>query len=248
VEPAVVGGDLLIGTGAGTKKLTQLVVGATAPRSGATLPAIRMVGNKETASKFAAFRPPRSRRERIPTGWYSSSGLNQVFAVRAAALSGLDERGQGMRGLKNLLQPGSVAVIGASEKPESLGSHVIANLQAGAYAGPVLPVHPRYQSVQRILSYKTVEDMPIVPDLAILCTPAGPTPDIVARLGARGTGAAIVMTEDLDGSAPDTTFKRSLMAAALGQGPYEASGMIIAGSVTPMIWLYLQNRFSGGLR
>jgi acetyltransferase len=123
-----------------------------------------------------------------------------------------------MRGLKNLLQPGSVAVIGASEKPDSLGSHVIANLQAGAYAGPVLPVHPRYQSVQRILSYKTVEDMPIVPDLAILCTPAGPTPDIVARLGARGTGAAIVMTEDLDGSAPDTTFKRSLMAAALPHG------------------------------
>jgi acyl-CoA synthetase (NDP forming) len=97
-------------------------------------------------------------------------------------------------------QPGSVAVIGASEKPDSLGSHVIANLQAGAYADPVLPVNPRYRSIHRILGYKTVEDMPIVPDLAILCTPAGPTPDIVARLGARGTGAAIVVTEDLDSS------------------------------------------------
>jgi len=106
------------------------------------------------------------------------------------------------------MQPASVAVIGASEKPDSLGAHVVSNLQAGAYAGPVLPVHPRYRSVQRILCYQTVEDMPIVPDLAIICTPPGPTADIVARLGARGTGAAIVMTEDPDGPGSDTAFNR----------------------------------------
>ncbi len=52
------------------------------------------------------------------------------------------------RGLEALLRPQSIAVIGASEKPNRAGSRMMSNLLSGGFAGPVLPVTPSRRSVQ----------------------------------------------------------------------------------------------------
>lgn len=123
-----------------------------------------------------------------------------------------------MNGLKKLLQPASVAVIGASTRAGALGARVVAHLHRGNYTGPVLPVHPKHASVQRIHCYPSIGDLPLVPDLTILCTPAALAAGQLRELGERGGRAAVVMALDPDGPAADTPLKRELNAIARQYG------------------------------
>ncbi|HEX7035490.1 MAG TPA: bifunctional acetate--CoA ligase family protein/GNAT family N-acetyltransferase [Pseudomonadales bacterium] len=99
-----------------------------------------------------------------------------------------------IRNLEYLFEPRSVALIGASKRPGSVGSVIARNLFGSGFDGPVLPVHPRHQSVQGVLAYPDVASLPVVPDLAIIATPPATVPGLVAELGERGTRAAIVIT------------------------------------------------------
>lgn len=55
------------------------------------------------------------------------------------------------RGLEALLRPKSIAVIGASMKPDRAGYLMMRNLLAGGFNGPVMPVTPAYKAVQGYL-------------------------------------------------------------------------------------------------
>jgi acetyltransferase len=92
-----------------------------------------------------------------------------------------------VRNLEYLFAPKSVAIVGASIRPNSLGQTVMANVLAGGFAGPVYPVNPKYREVAGQPCYGDVKDLPAAPDLAVLCTPAHTIPGLVASLGARGT-------------------------------------------------------------
>lgn len=52
-----------------------------------------------------------------------------------------------VRNLKYLFRPASVAVIGASDRPQSVGATVMRNLLAGGYAGTIFPVNPKHSSI-----------------------------------------------------------------------------------------------------
>ena len=57
------------------------------------------------------------------------------------------------RGLEALLRPKSIAVIGASMKPDRAGYLMMRNLLAGGFNGPVMPVTPAYKAVQGVLAW-----------------------------------------------------------------------------------------------
>jgi len=99
-----------------------------------------------------------------------------------------------IRNLDALFRPGSVALIGASNRPHSVGAVIAENLLQGGFEGPILPVNPKHRSIAGILCYPDVGSLPVVPDLAVICTPPQTVPGLVAELGARGTRAAIVVT------------------------------------------------------
>ncbi len=99
-----------------------------------------------------------------------------------------------IRNLEYLLAPRSVAVIGASDRPGSVGATVMRNLLAGGFKGPVWPVNPKHEQVAGQVAYANVRALPQVADLAVICTPPATVPELVAELGARGTRAAVVMT------------------------------------------------------
>ncbi len=101
-----------------------------------------------------------------------------------------------VRNLPFLLAPRSLAVIGASNKPASVGNALMRNLMGGGFGGPILPVHPRDAEVAGVKAYADLRDLPEAPDLAVIATPADTVADLVARLGARGTRAAVVLTAD----------------------------------------------------
>ena len=99
-----------------------------------------------------------------------------------------------VRNLDAIFHPKSVALIGASNRPHSIGATIAENLRLGGFDGPVLPVNPKHAAVSGILCYPDVKSLPLAPDLAVICTPPATVPGLVAELGARGARASIVIT------------------------------------------------------
>jgi len=118
-----------------------------------------------------------------------------------------------IRNLDRLFQPRSVAVIGASDNPQRIGTRVLANLADGG--GIVWPVNPKHQTLRGMPCYAKVSALPSAPDLAIVCTPPATIPGLIAELGARGTKAAIVMTADPDpGAVGGRGMRQAMLDAA----------------------------------
>ena len=121
-----------------------------------------------------------------------------------------------VRNLDALFKPQSVAVIGASNQPQSVGGIVMRNLLRGQFPGPIMPVNPRYEAVAGVLTYPSVAALPVVPDVAVICTPPPTIPDLIAQLGERGTRAAIVITAGLSEvrHRNGQTIQQAMLAAA----------------------------------
>src|ERR1017187_5013970 len=98
------------------------------------------------------------------------------------------------RNLDALFQPKTIALIGASNQPRSVGAVLARNLQLGGFKGPILAVNPHETAIGSTLSYHSIADLPIAPDLAVLATPPATIPGLIAELGARGCRAAVVVT------------------------------------------------------
>ena len=80
-----------------------------------------------------------------------------------------------IRNLDRLLDPTSVAVFGASDRPGSVGATVWRNLRAGRFAGPIYAVNPKHAS-STATCVRAAADLPSAPDLAVLCTPPDTVP------------------------------------------------------------------------
>jgi len=102
-----------------------------------------------------------------------------------------------VRNLDSLFDPASIVVIGASERPASVGATVWRNLTGGGFSGPVYPVNPKHSHLGDHTVYARVADLPQVPELAVICTPPATVPGLVRDLAALGTRAAIILTAGL---------------------------------------------------
>jgi acetyltransferase len=99
-----------------------------------------------------------------------------------------------IRNLDAIFRPRSVALIGASNRAGSLGAVIAQNLIQGGLAGPIIPVNPKYATVFGLTCCPDIDSMPLTPDLAVLCTPPRTVPELISRLGARGTKGIIVIS------------------------------------------------------
>lgn len=99
-----------------------------------------------------------------------------------------------MSSLSSLLQPRSVAVIGATERPSASSSFVMRNLMEHGYAGRIYPVHPREERVFGLTAVSTITHLDEAPDLAVICIPAQYVAGALAEAGRKGTQAAIVLS------------------------------------------------------
>ncbi|MBT0728362.1 GNAT family N-acetyltransferase [Rosenbergiella australiborealis] len=97
-------------------------------------------------------------------------------------------------GLEALLKPTSIAVIGASQKVGRAGHLMMKNLLAGGFSGAILPVNPRYSAVCGVMAYANIDTLPLIPDLAILCTHARRLAQIIDELGKKGCRSCIILS------------------------------------------------------
>jgi acetyltransferase len=102
-----------------------------------------------------------------------------------------------IRNLEHAFRPRSIAVIGASEEPGSVGKTLTDNVLAGDFVGPIYLVNPRRQFISGVRCFADVEALPEAPELAVIATPPKTVPAIVAALGRKGTLAAVVITAGL---------------------------------------------------
>jgi acetyltransferase len=98
------------------------------------------------------------------------------------------------RNFDALFAPSAIALVGASNQPRSVGSVLAKNLFESGFRGPVMPVNPHERAIRSAVNYRSVADLPAVPDLAVIATPPATVPGLIAELGGRGCRAAIVVT------------------------------------------------------
>ncbi len=96
--------------------------------------------------------------------------------------------------LASIFTPRSVAVIGASERAGSVGCTVLTNLTTSPFGGPVWPVNPKRPTVLGLPAYKSIAELPGIPDLIVITTPAATVPGIIQEAVDAGVPSAIVIS------------------------------------------------------
>lgn len=93
-----------------------------------------------------------------------------------------------------LLDPSSIAVIGASDDPDKIGGRLLRYLSDYGFTGKVLPVNPVRETVQGLPAVRDVDQLPDGVDLAVVVTPAAVASAAVAACARRGVRACVVLS------------------------------------------------------
>ena len=139
--------------------------------------------------------------------------------------------------LKSMFNPASVAVFGASTSETSVGGRVFANLIAGKFKGPVIPVNPKYDTVLDHRCVASAADLDGPVDLAVIATPAPTVSGILRDCAAANITQVIVLSAgfgEADGKGKALQAELIDTARALG---IRLLGPNCVGLVVPTIGL-----------
>ena len=127
--------------------------------------------------------------------------------------------GQGHRPLDVFFSPKTVAVIGATETPNTVGRTVMWNLVTSPFGGTVYPVNPKRSSVLGVKAYRSVCEIPEPVDLALIVIPPPAVPAIIRECGECGVTGAIVISAGFKEVGPEgAELERQLVQEAQAAG------------------------------
>lgn len=95
--------------------------------------------------------------------------------------------------MRRLMQPASVAIVGASTDPKKFSGRVIDYLSRLGYAGKVYPIHPEAPSIAGFACFKDIADIPGGADAVVIARPARDVPDEMEKCIAAGVRAFVVL-------------------------------------------------------
>ncbi len=118
--------------------------------------------------------------------------------------------------LDKFFYPESVAIVGATEKGEKVGSVVFQNLLQGGYTGKIYPVNPKYRKVHGIRCYAWLSQLPKPPDLVVFALPMPYVPALIKESAAVGAECALVLPDGSHrhGSAEEQQWRDAVEKAA----------------------------------
>lgn len=135
--------------------------------------------------------------------------------------------------LNAIFEPKSVAVIGATEKPGSVGRTVLSNLMSHPFGGTVFPVNPKHESVLGLKAYPRIADLPGKVDLAVIATPARTVPDLIGECVAADVKGAIILSAGFkETGAEGAELERQIHTLAM-QGKLRVIGPNCLGVMNP---------------
>ena len=93
-----------------------------------------------------------------------------------------------------IVNPKSIAFFGASNHLSAMGTNQFNSLRDLGFEGPIYPVHPKEKHVQNLKAYRSVLDLPEVPDLAVLVVPTQIVSELLEECGQKGIKHAIIVS------------------------------------------------------
>lgn len=99
-----------------------------------------------------------------------------------------------VRDFSVLLNPKSVAIIGASRSPEKIGNIVTKNIIEYGFKGKIYPINPEAENILGLHCYKDYNSLPEIPDLAIISIPAKYVQESVKEIALKGTKNIIIFS------------------------------------------------------
>lgn len=99
-----------------------------------------------------------------------------------------------MNNLDAIFNPKSIAIVGASRQPGSVGFSLLANVIDSRFQGIVYPVNPKAKGILGIKCYPNVIEIPDVVDLAVIIVPSTIVPAVLEECGQKGIKGAIVIS------------------------------------------------------
>ncbi len=108
----------------------------------------------------------------------------------------------GRHALDSIFAPKSVAVVGATETPGTVGRTIVWNLISSSFGGTIYPVNPKRPSVLGIKAYPSLSDIPEVVDLIVVVTPAASAPGIIKEAVDLGIKSAIIISAGFKETGP----------------------------------------------
>ncbi len=130
--------------------------------------------------------------------------------------------------------PGTVAVIGATEKAASVGRTLFWNLITNPFGGTVFPVNPKRSHVLGVKAYPKIKDVPETVDLAVIVTPAASVPGVVAECVQAGVKGAVVISAGFkEQGARGAELERRMLAEAR-RGKLRIIGPNCLGVMSPV--------------
>jgi acetyltransferase len=99
-----------------------------------------------------------------------------------------------IKDVESVMKPKSIAVVGATNRPGSVGQAVFRNILNAGFQGVLYPVNPKAKSVQSVKAYPRLMDIPDEVDLAVIIVPAQIVCSILEEAGQKHVKAAIVIS------------------------------------------------------
>ena len=134
---------------------------------------------------------------RVDRIWEGTSEIQRLVIARSLERRGVER--VLLWTSTRLLQPRSVAVVGATERPGSYGGEALLNLRRFGFRGPVYAVNPRRARVHGFPCVPSLADLPEAPDAVVVAIPADGAPEAVEQAGALGCGGAVVFAAGFGG-------------------------------------------------
>lgn len=132
--------------------------------------------------------------------------------------------------LTQLHHPTSVVVIGASERPGSVGHEVLVNIVAAGFAGSIFALNPHPVALDGTTWIDTIANLPQVPDLAIIACPAAHVIASIEQLGKIGTRFAVIVSNGFGDAADRAMLKAAAQASNVRLIGPNSLGVVIPGA------------------
>lgn len=117
--------------------------------------------------------------------------------------------------LDRLISPKSIAIFGASTRPQSLGALLYENLLKSKFHGKLYPINPKHKKLKGNTCYPDIQSITAPVDLAVIATPAPTVPDIIHACGEHGVRAAIVISAGFsEGDGKGAVYERKMLEVA----------------------------------
>lgn len=141
-------------------------------------------------------------------------------------------------GLDPLFRPRSVAILGASDDATRISGRPVRYLIEGGFKGGIYPVNPNRETVQGLKAYKTLADVPEIPDVAMLAVPAALTEQAVRECVAKGVKGAVIFSAGYAEMGEEGLAIQTRIAEIARAGDLRLLGPNCLGVFNPQIGFY----------